>query len=161
MLHGFFTGDLAELVSYDHALSDADRAAVEGWLSAKWFGDPWTDLGDGLAGTTGTPALLGSGPLISGTPVSLSLTNGLAFASAWLVVGFSEISTPFKGGVLVPSPDLLFAGLPLNGSGSLLLTSSWPAGIPSGALTAWQYWIPDAAGPVGFAASNAVRAVTP
>ena len=161
MLHGIFDGDLAELVAYDRALPGADRAAVEEWMSAKWFGDPWTDLGHGLAGVTGTPALVGAGPLVSGTSVSLSLSNASPLASSWLVIGFSELNAPLKGGVLVPSPDVLFAGLPVNGGGSLSLASSWPPGIPSGSLTAWQFWIPDAAGPLGFAASNAVRAVTP
>jgi hypothetical protein len=33
---GFWNGDIAEIVTYDSALSDTDRAAVEAYLLAKW-----------------------------------------------------------------------------------------------------------------------------
>jgi hypothetical protein len=77
------------------------------------------------------------------------------------VVGFSGLFAPFKGGTLVPKPDLLLGPFPTSGAGQLVLPGTWPAGLP-GLLTFWfQAWIQDPAGPVGFAASNGVTAFTP
>jgi len=36
-----------------------------------------------------------------------------------------------------------------------------PGGLPPSFSLYFQYWINDAAGPVGFAASNALRGITP
>jgi len=37
------------------------------------------------------------------------LSSAAASASAYLVMGLSQLSAPFKGGTMVPSPDLIFA----------------------------------------------------
>ena len=49
-----------------------------------------------------------------------------ANSTSALVVGFSELAAPFKGGVLVPNPDIVIAGLPTDGAGSwtALLTAA-------------------------------------
>jgi hypothetical protein len=122
---------------------------------------PWTDLGSALAGTHGEPSLAGDGTLAAGTPVTLSLGNALESAPTTLVIGFSELSAAFKGGVLVPQPDLLISGLVTDAGGQLVLGGTWPAGVPGGSSLWFQHWIVDAAGPVGFAASNGLRADTP
>jgi hypothetical protein len=121
----------------------------------------WTDAGGAVAGTAGTPVLDGQGLLLAGTTTTLSLTQGLPGGSAALVLGFSELGAPFKGGVLVPAPDVLIFGLPLDAGGGLELAFAWPDGLPGGLSTWWQCWIPDAGAPFGFAASNGVRATTP
>jgi hypothetical protein len=77
------------------------------------------------------------------------------------VLGFTNSSVPFKGGTLVPSPDVLIGPFPLDGAGSLVLSAPWPAGLPGAFSTYLQEWIVDPAGPVGFAASNALSATTP
>jgi hypothetical protein len=121
----------------------------------------WTDLGQGLAGAGGAaPTLSGSGELVSGSVTSLAVQGAASFAPTLLVVGLSELSVPFKGGMMVPHPDLLLATL-TDGFGELLLGAPWPPGIPGGTAAWLQAWVTDAAGPKGYSASNAVRADVP
>jgi hypothetical protein len=120
--------------------------------------DSWSDLGNALAGTPGEPALDGRGPLLADTFVALDLVNALPSAAAVLVAGFSAVNVPFKSGILVPSPDALFAGLLTDASGEISLASTWPAGIPLGATTYFQYWISDPGAIVFFSASNGMAA---
>lgn len=121
----------------------------------------WNDLGSALAGTNGAPLLEGFGDLTGGSPGSLVLSNALPFSVAALVVGFFPINHAFKGGLLVPAPNLLIFGLPTDGTGGLTLPFLWPVGLPSGIAIYFQDWITDAGGPKGFAATNALKAVTP
>jgi hypothetical protein len=120
----------------------------------------WTDLGQGLAGSAGTPVLKGSGQLVGNSNLKLDLTNAAHSAPAALIVGLSALNAPFKGGVLVPDVDLLVSLVTSTG-GMLALSSHWPTGIPSGTSVWLQTWIQDAGGPKGFAASNALRATSP
>ena len=125
------------------------------------FGDfaGWTDLGNGLAGTFGVPTLSGTGTLIGGTSGSIKVSNADPGAAGALVAGFSNLSAPFMGGVMVPMPDLL---IPANsGPGIFALLFVMPEGVPSGFTFYVQYWLPDDAGPHGFAASNAISGTTP
>jgi endonuclease/exonuclease/phosphatase family metal-dependent hydrolase len=124
-------------------------------------GDPWVDLGQGLAGSSGVPVLVGSGALAGGDPVGLDLSSALAGSSAHLVLGLSAINASFKGGTLVPDPAVVVYGLPVDGAGELDVSGTWPAGVPAGAEIYCQYWIVDPAAIVGFAASNAVVGTTP
>lgn len=122
---------------------------------------PWTALGSGLAGVSGVPQLVGEGTLIGGDTGSLSLSNARPNSSAALVMGVALLDAPFKGGTLVPRPDLLIAGLPTDASGALDIGFLWPTGIPSGANFWVQEWITDPAGPQGFSASNGLLGTTP
>lgn len=125
--------------------------------------DVWQDLGHGLAGTFGVPSLVGIGTLQAETPYILSLIEAKETAPAWLVLGLSPLVAPFKGGTLVPDPTppgqvvLLMTGV----AGRIVLSGTWPAGIPAGLTLHLQYWIADPAGPQGFSASNAVAGTTP
>jgi hypothetical protein len=121
----------------------------------------WSDLGQGLAGTNGVPVLTGSGTLQAGAPLTLALTSALENASTALVIGLVQIDAPFKGGVLVPRPDLILFGLTTNAFGVHELPALWPAGAPSGFSVVFQHWVTDPVAPVGFAASNALRATAP
>lgn len=123
--------------------------------------DTWTDLGSALPGFFGEPLHYGTGSLQPGTPVALALAGASTFAPATLVLGFTALEAPFKGGVLVPQPSLLFGGFLTDGSGELQLASSWPAGVPPGASFFSQFWLADFAGPQGFSASNGLRGTTP
>jgi uncharacterized membrane protein len=123
--------------------------------------ETWIDLGNALAGTNGEPHVTGSGSLDPFSPVSLTLSNALPSGQAYLVFGFSQLSAPFKGGVLEPNPDLVFDPFPTDGAGGLLLSTHWPGGVPSGFTSYMQFWIPDAGGPKGFAASNGLAGTTP
>ncbi|MHC5211633.1 MAG: YncE family protein [Planctomycetota bacterium] len=121
----------------------------------------WTDLGSGLAGTHGVPALSGCGSLLAGDTVTLSLSGALENTTAHLFIGATAVNLPFKGGTLVPSLDLTLLFLPTGGSGALELSGPMAPGLPPGFTLFFQYWVDDPAGPVAFAASNAVRGVTP
>jgi len=121
---------------------------------------PWTGLGSPLAGTTCFPCLTGEGPLINGTRVTLMLDNVLPSMPTVLVTGLSMLSVPFKGGTLVPAPDLLLPGLVSDAQGELALSGTWPSGIPGGTEIVFQAWSPDDAAVAGLAASNALLAVT-
>ena len=72
------------------------------------------------------------------------------------MLGLSELSAPFKGGTLVPHPDVI-APITSDASGEALLSAPWPAGIPPATQLYAQAWFL-AAHP---AATTAVRATTP
>ncbi len=117
---------------------------------------PWTDLGFPLAGSD-VATLAGTGTLQANTSLELTVDCGPASGTGTLVVGLSEINVPFKGGVIVPDPLLLVSGLGLSPLGSLVLPATWPAGVPVDTTLAMQMWFSDAAGPLGFSSTNALR----
>ncbi len=120
----------------------------------------WVNLGGELAGTTGTATLTGSGQPTAAQPVALDMTGALPFAPAFLIFGLSELGAPFKGGTLVPTPDLILSGLSVASDGSLTLAAPWPGGIPGGIPLLVQIWIADNGGPFNYAASNGVCTVS-
>jgi hypothetical protein len=121
---------------------------------------PWFDLGFALPGVNGVPALEASGPLTGGSVLAIDLTQAHPQAHAYLVVGFSKLYAPYKGGVLVPAFDLLVQ-IPTDDLGEIHLQSHWPHGAPSGVPLIMQFWINDPQAPQGRAGSNAVEALTP
>lgn len=122
---------------------------------------PFLDLGHGLEGIFGTPSLGATGSLDGGTPLSLRLSGADVSTTCALVIGFSILEAPFKGGVLVPAPDLVLAGLPVDDQGKLTLGFSWPTGVPPGVTVFFQEWIADSLAPFGYSASNGLQATTP
>ncbi|GJM21734.1 MAG: hypothetical protein DHS20C15_16490 [Planctomycetota bacterium] len=120
----------------------------------------FTNLGHALAGVEGEPVLAADSSLLPGAPAHFQLTRGAPSAVSVLVIGVSEINVFFKGGTFVPSPNV-FLNRPTNANGFWALDIMWPPGVPSG-LSVWmQTWVPDVVGPVGFAASNGLRADVP
>ncbi len=119
--------------------------------------DGWGDLGHALPGSSGAPLLAGFGTLVPGGLLKLQLDDALPGAPAYLVLGFSSLMAPFKGGVMVPDPAAAGMVLPFTVGpvGRIVIVANWPAGVPAGLLLRSQYWIADPAGPVVFAASNA------
>ena len=119
----------------------------------------WLDVGLGLPGTNGVPSLSGMGTLLGGEPVTYTLANMQPASTATFMVGFSSIDVPFKGGTLVPNPDLLIA-LP-TGAGQVALGATWPAGVPTGVSIAYQAWIVDPGAVKGLSATNGLIGTTP
>lgn len=133
------------------------EAAIDDFV---FEGNPWTDLGGGLPGWFGlTPLYTTGGSLVAGEQVTHTLSIARPSSPASFVVGLSAIDAPFKGGVLVPSPDLVVM-LSTGLSGGATLQAAWPAGVPAGTAFYHQWWIVDPAGAQGFSASNAIQGLT-
>jgi len=77
------------------------------------------------------------------------------------VVGFALLEAPSRGGTLVPFPDILVIGLPIDAAGTQVIDETWPTGVPSGAQVFLQYWFADPGAVHGFAASNGLSGTTP
>ena len=98
--------------------------------------------------------------VVPGTPFSFRLLNGVPTGSAFHFVGLAALNAPFKGGTMIPVPQLVNGPFPLDGTGALTLAGTWPAG--GSGLTLWaQFWMPNGGGPVGFIATSGVRAQIP
>ncbi|GJM22712.1 MAG: hypothetical protein DHS20C15_26270 [Planctomycetota bacterium] len=122
--------------------------------------ESWSDLGGGLAGNLGLPVMTGTGALLTGEVTAIELNNVPPSTIAPVVVGLSLLNAPFKQGVLVPAPDQIFFQVSTGPTGSQMIATLWPAGVPAGVLIAMQWWIQDSTGPAGWTASNAVCTVT-
>jgi hypothetical protein len=123
-------------------------------------GDAWTDLGFGIAGASGVPALSGLGLLDGGTALSLHLAHALPGAPGVFVIGTQALMLPFAGGTLVPSLTALVPFV-TGGAGTASFTTAFPPGLPSGASLWFQAGLLDPAAAQGLAASNALEATTP
>lgn len=122
---------------------------------------PWVDLAHGKPGVAGTPKLLGSGPLLSGTTATLTTSNAAPSAFTALVIGASALNLPYLGGTLVPNPDVVITGFVTDPAGMLTIAGTWPAGVPSDVAIWFQSWIQDPAAFGGLSASNGLEAITP
>jgi hypothetical protein len=121
----------------------------------------FVDLGNGMAGFGGqAPALVGHAPPCNQPEIYHVVTGVRPLAVAHLVLGFSELSAAFKGGVLVPMPDLLLSPLMTDANGSLALFGPLPTGLPAASIYT-QLWTHDIDGPKGYSASNGLRSDIP
>lgn len=119
----------------------------------------WDDLGHGLAGTTGVPALSGTGLLLGGDAMSAALAGALPSQPFVLVIGLSAVNLPFRGGVFVPDADLLLFDV-TDAGGGRQWSSTWPHGVPALSFY-FQAWMEDPQAVEGWAASNGLRAQSP
>ncbi|MBM3984544.1 MAG: CRTAC1 family protein [Planctomycetes bacterium] len=122
--------------------------------------DGWTRVGLATGGSNGVPQLRGQGALTAGSATTLTQTGGKPSATVNLLVSPFALLVPFKGGTLVPSPDLLIA-LAADGAGGFALGAPWPAGLPAGTQVWFQCWQADATGNLGWISTNGLRATTP
>ncbi len=153
------TGDAGVWVAATHANAPSFKSgAVAHYANLK---GAWIDLGDSLDGVAGRPTLSGQGMLTAGSQAQLVLDDAAPFADSVLVVGFDTLGASLKGGVLVPTPDIVLPGLDTGAGGGWSLTAPIPPGLPAGLAVYWQVWIPDAVGPAGLAASNGLLTLTP
>jgi hypothetical protein len=114
----------------------------------------WTDLGRALAGVSGNPSLVGTGPLSTGSAGSLDLTNAAPSAICVLFVSLVSSPAPFKGGTLCAFPAVATLPFFTDPSGALPLAwTDWPSGL-SGLSLFFQYLIADGAAVAGVALSN-------
>ena len=129
-------------------------------MGARELPSAWTDLDHALAGTLGAPKLVIDSTLFPLAVSQLDVTGAPPGTPlAFLVIGLSQIDAPFKGGVMVPDVDSFLTVGPMA-VGEFHLTFSWPFFVPAGLEVYFQFWVPDAGGPKGFAASNALKGIT-
>lgn len=122
----------------------------------------WVDLGGSIPGTGGlTPMLTGEGIMLSCDDVTLTVINVQPGILSYLVIGGTAINVPFKGGVLVPSLDIIVGAFVSGAGGSIVFTAPWPAVIPPGFTVYYQFWFKDAGAVQGFAASNGLSGTAP
>ncbi len=141
-----------------HAVEDAGSAHV---FTLQANEGQWTDLGSGLAGSSGIPRIVGSGSLQPLTEASLALAGAKPSALCLVHASTTSVPAPFKGGTLVACPPVVSYPTTVGLDGTLLLPFRWPAGLSSGASLWFQVSIADPAALAGVALSNAVRATTP
>lgn len=93
----------------------------------------------------GFPTLMdcfGKGSLSANQPFQLTVLSTSANRPAFLVVGFSQIWLPFNVSyTLIPSPDIVIAGITTNASGDFEIGGMIPPGVPSGLSITFQYFI--------------------
>ncbi len=121
----------------------------------------WTWVGSAFAGALGAPDLVGSGALATGSGFSLQIDDAQPQSDLAVCISLVQIKLPFKGGVLVPAPDLVLLGLLTDASGALALQGFWPGGVPSGFPITYQAWVQDRAAPHGYSATNAITSKVP
>jgi hypothetical protein len=122
---------------------------------------PWADIGYALPGEDGPPRLEGSGTLLPGTTVVISLGNAAPLLRAAMLLSTTQALLPYKGGTLVPGLDLLVVSFKTDAQGAWSAAATWPAGLPPGTVYSIQFAILDPSGPLGATLSNALEATTP
>jgi hypothetical protein len=122
---------------------------------------PWNTLPFSLPGSAGYCKLTGEGTLQPGSPLSFRIAGGTPGAPVDFVASLTQLGVPFKGGLLVPFPTLVYALGPLDAQGALQLDSIWPTGIAPGTTAYMQAWIVDSGGPVGFSSTNGLSGTAP
>ena len=120
----------------------------------------WTKLALGLAGVAGIPDLAGTGTLIPGEAIGVTLAGAAPLAPGRLFVGTELDITPYKGGLLVPAP-LAWLDLVTDAAGAAAWSGAWPGGLPTGSSIYLQAWIADAQAVQGVSASNGLRGHVP
>lgn len=123
-------------------------------------GGAFVDIGPGVAGLFGEPSFTGTGDLTPGslTGYSTTISNAIPFNTGFLFLSLTQGAAPFKGGTLYAIPIDAQISLPVDGTGSLTLPHTIPAGQGfSGLSITGQWWFADAAAPVGASGSNGMR----
>lgn len=122
----------------------------------------WTDLGDGKAGSNGTPVLHGTGSLQPNTPAGIDLFHAAANSPAVLFVSLSDNPTPLLGGILHAVPVAIQLSVMTDNSGYFSIPiGMWPPTIPSGTKLFLQYAISDPGAWLSVSLSNALKAQVP
>ena len=116
--------------------------------------DVWEDVGGGLAGAGGIPALSGSGCPAQGETFGIDLTGAAPDAVAYPILGYKRSDMPLLGGTLIPTPDVFAAPRLTDGNGDIAIGGTWTLPPLSGLYVYVQFWVTDPSGPVGFSASN-------
>jgi hypothetical protein len=99
------------------------------------------------------PVLSVTGAAMPGAPLTIAVEGLLPATQVFLVVGATLQQFPFKGGVLVPNPDLLVP-LTADGEGHVALPAVWPAGLPQWTTVWLQGWAADDDATLGWISTD-------
>ena len=151
------------------------QAALDNPKGVCAVGDNFVNLGEALlvpGPFKRPPTLTACGDLVVGNITELNMTMrvpqaGIGYAAAAvLVVGLTDASAPFEGGILIPFPDFVLVSN-INTSAAQVINKQlnilWGPGIPSGSSFYFQYWVPftDGASSNGSLLSNAISLTWP
>ncbi|HZM00013.1 MAG TPA: FG-GAP-like repeat-containing protein [Planctomycetota bacterium] len=146
----------------DVIIAAHNDSTIETFAGSAWvFGGrdfAWHETPSPSIVAADAPELSAFGALETGNGVTLLLTDAEPFQPCWIVAGLSQVLTPFLGGVLVPSPDVLAGPLLLNSAGGVLLSSAVPPALPAGTTICLQVWCASSTSSSGFVGSNAIEA---
>lgn len=112
------------------------------------------DLGQALAGAS-TPHL--DVDFVAPRAIDLLVEDAPPSVTGALVWSPSELSVPFKGGVMVPDSTLVIPVRTFSGTFDLRVRVPDDVALPEGADYWMQLWFPDAAGQQGWASTNGVQ----
>ncbi len=151
----------------------ADAGSAKGRIHVIAGGEwPWEDMAGGVAGSGAfVPPLRGIGTLAHGSFLELwtwpselrrrlpAFGDGIVHGR--VILGAVAGNKPFKGGVLVPSPDVHVPFAILGGFIDRLVNVEIPAGLPPGFSFYVQALYLDPGAPGRLAMSNALQATIP
>ena len=121
----------------------------------------WSDLGGGTVGVTGQPTLAGSGTLVGGTQVAISLKQAPANARMLAWVSFSSTPFPALGGTVHAFPPASQVLVFSDAAGQFSGSTTWPSGMPSGTEVYFQFVVQDLSTVHGRTLSNGLLGTTP
>jgi cytochrome c len=148
----------AQGIDYEDMVLNGPWTNLAAWRSAKIAQltlAGWKNLGQSLAGSKGNPLLYAEGPFSAGTTMQFVADNAAPSALGAFGLGLSAINLPIAGGVLVPDPLLILA-FSTNAGGKAQTQLLAPPTLPVGLKLHVQAWIQDAAGLLGWSATNAL-----
>lgn len=131
----YLNGDIAEVIAYDHALSDSDRNKVEGYLNTKY----------GFGFGSAAPQIVPSGGVYASSPaVTLSAEEGAVIYYTTDGSTPTTGSTIYSGSFTVSGTTTVKAtaakpGFPLSTvvSSTFTIDSTTGAGVPQTGLALW------------------------
>jgi hypothetical protein len=121
-------------------------------------GAPFESAGPGKPGANGVvPSLFAQGPATPGSTNTLVMEDAPPHTLCSLIIGFSGLGLPFKGGTLGPMPDIIVPGLLTDAEGAFQLPFDVDPVIPTGIQTWNQMWVMDSGAANGLSATNTLR----
>ncbi len=144
-----------------NARTDPGAAYVSVRFRPALLGVP-IDLGNAVPSAAGGSAVLQmTGTIAGGQTVTLAASGLPANGQAFLAIGQGVECLPIgTGTVLVPAAAAV-AMVPVSASGTVSLSATWPAGLPTGVELASQIWYDDSAAGGTLATSNVVLVRSP
>ena len=113
----------------------------------------WEDMGGSVGGPGGPPRLWLTGLLRTGSTLSFEMTDAPPSSTGLLVFGLAALSAPFRGGMMVPTLDVLVP-IPIDAQGEFTIDLPITDSMPSGAQLYVQTWFPDSSAPAGWAGTT-------